>query len=399
MGKGVPILEGSTMVSKVEDMNPELPEPESFPYDRFLTVKEKRERFIYEWDRGLHPGEVPVLIYPSWDMWNDNTCAERQLFLQWNLWGMATSAEWASDGVFPHLQPWYGVGLYASAFGCHYVWDGDSAPQTRPIYTRADQVANIAMPNPMASEPMREVLERIRWYRKVTHDQLPICLTDTQSTNDTASLIMEVNEFFMTSTYEPERLELFMNAISDLIIAFSHMQMKEIGPNLSLPGHQMLCHPAWSGISVSDDNMAMLSPKSYEVSAVPYNSRIAEHFDGIALHSCGEIGHNISVQLRTPRLRQVECSASVIVRDSDPSPNTPESLRDGYRGSDVIVKVRINKQEVELLDRLLAPDFKCVLAVTGVETQKESEEVYRRFKERISRITATWPDPAATLQY
>ena len=87
---------------------------------------------------------------------------------------------------------------------------------------------------------MQEVLDRIRWYRKVTHDQLPICLTDTQSSNDTASLIMETKEFFLVSSYEPERLERFMNAISELIIAFSEMQMEAIGQNISLPGHQML---------------------------------------------------------------------------------------------------------------------------------------------------------------
>ena len=200
------------------------------------------------------------------------------------------------------------------------------------------------------------------------------------------------------SSYEPARVERFMNAVTDLIIAFSEMQMEAIGQTLLLPGHQMLCHPTWRGISISDDNMAILSPKAYEVAALPYNSRIARHFDGIALHSCGEIGHNIPIQLRTPRLTQMECSACITVKDSDPRPNTPESLRDGYRGSGVITKVRISKQEIELLDRLLAPDLKCAVSVTGVETQEESERVYRQFKERISRITASWPDSQTTQQ-
>jgi len=369
----------------------QLLDPESFPYDHYLQVKEKRERFLYEWAQGLHPQEVPVVIYPSWDMWNDDTCRDRERFLRMNLWGMAESANWASDAVFPHLEPWYGVGLYASAFGCRYYWEGNSAPQTHPIYKSADEVAHITTPRVGDSEPMREVLERIRYYRQVTHDQLPICLTDTQSPNDTASLLMEVNEFFTVSSFEPERLERFMNAITDTIIAFSEMQMEALGPVLSLPGHLMLCHPSWSGISVSDDNMAMLSPKAYEVAALPYNARLARHFGGIALHSCGVIGHNIPIQLRTPELKQVECAACILARDSDPSPNKPESLRDGYRGSGVIVKVRLNKDEVELLDRLLAPDLLCAVAVTGVETQAESEQIYERFKERIRRITASWP--------
>jgi len=366
-------------------------DPREFPYERYLETKAAREAYLDEWAAGRRPRETPVIIIPDWDMWNDNTCRDRERFLRHNLWGMARSAEWPSDGFFPHLQPWYGVGLYASAFGCRYVWDGDSAPQTRPIYTQADEVARINPPRIGESAPMCEVLERIRWYRQVTGDRLPICLTDTQSPNDTGSLIMEVNEFFAVSSYQPERLERFMNAITDTIIAFSEMQMEAIGPNLSLPGHQMICHPAWKGISISDDNMAMLSPRAYEAAALPYNSRLARHFGGIAIHSCGAIGHNIAVQRRTPHLQQMETSASILVRDSDPSPNQPESLRDGYRGSGVIVKVRINKGEAELLERLLAPDFKCALHVTGVQSREEAEEVYGEFKARIAQISAGWP--------
>ncbi len=156
----------------------------------------------------------------------------------------------------------------------------------------------------------------------------------------------------------------------------------------------MICHPAWVGISISDDNMAILSPCAYETAAMPYNAHLARHFGGLAIHSCGVIGHNIPAQRRTPHLQQMETSASILVRDSDPSPNAPESLRDGYRGSGIILKVRINKGEVALLERLLAPDLRCALHVTGVESREEAERVYDEFKERIAKITATWPQTA-----
>jgi len=230
-------------------MDEKLLDPETFPYDRFLATMEERDQWIGEWAQGKHPRDVPVLIFPSWDMWNDNSCGDRRRFLGKNLWGMATSAEWTSDGVFPHLQPWYGVGLYASAFGCDYIWEDQNSPQTRPVFSKADQVADITMPQPGRSQPMQEVLDRIRWYRKVTGDRLPICLTDTQSPCDTASLLMETNEYFAVGTSEPERLQPLHNAITNLIIAFSEMQMDAIGPNVSLPGHQMVCHRSFSGIS------------------------------------------------------------------------------------------------------------------------------------------------------
>ncbi len=205
-------------------------------------------------------------------------------------------------------------------------------------------------------------------------------------------MILETNEFFTASVAAPERLEPLMNAVTDFIITFTEIQLEVLGPTIIWPGHQMVCHPSWKGISVSDDNMSFLSPKAYEAISLPYNSRLSQYFGGIALHSCGRLRHNIASQLRTPGLQQMECSACITVRDSDPNPNDPEHLRDGYRGTGVLVKVRINKAEVDLLDRLLAPDFKVAVAVTGVETREESEQVYQRFKDRIARITARWPD-------
>ena len=150
---------------------------------------------------------------------------------------------------------------------------------------------------------------------------------------------METNDFFYVSSFEPERLEKFMRAITDMVIAFSEMGMEVIGPNISRPGHQMLCHPKWAGIAISDDNMSMLSPKVYEVAALPYSSRLVEHFGGIALHSCGVICQNISMLLCTPKMQQVEHAACIRVRDSEPYPHTPEALRDAYRGSYVILSI------------------------------------------------------------
>ena len=365
-------------------------DPQLFPYQRFLTVQEKRRSFIEEWFRGRRPGAAPVLIVPPFNMW-DQTCADRERFLRMNLWAMATSAEWASDTVFPHLQPWYGVGIHAAAFGCEYVWLEDGgAPQTYPVFQTADQLKGLRKPDLRTCGPMQEVLERIRWYRSLTGDRLPICLTDTQSPNDTGSLVMEVNEFFSVGSAEPERVEPLMRAITDVIIEFAEIQMEAIGPNLSLPGHQMLCHPGWSGISMSDDNMAFLSPRDYATACLPFNSRVAEHFGGIALHSCGRITHNLPGLLQTPHLKQVECAGCFLTNDTDPAPNQPEMLRDAFKAIDVVLKVRVNKTELDLIDRFLNPALKVAFTVTGVQSREESEVVYEAFKNRIAKVSRQW---------
>ena len=371
-------------------MNEELIGPKDFPYDRFLDVLGKKEDYVFEWANGKHPKDAPVVLYPTWDMWNSNACGDMETFLQLNLQNMAGGLDWATDGFFPHLEPWYGVGIYAAAFGAKFIWEGENAPQTRTVFTSVDQVKDIKTPDPKNCKEMQYVLDWIKWLRKVTYDKLPIALTDTQSPNDTASLLVETNEFFTTLTLEPERLEALMNAVTDLVITFTEMQMELLGPTIALPGHLMMCHPEFKGISVSDDNMAFLSPKAYEIGCLPYNSRIGERFGGIALHACGEIAHNIPPLLRTTNLNQAETAVCATVKDSDPCPNQPEKLRDAFRGSGIPVKVRINKDEVDLLDRLLAPDCLFALNVTGVETKEESEQVYEKFKQRIAKISADW---------
>jgi uroporphyrinogen-III decarboxylase len=175
---------------------------------------------------------------------------------------------------------------------------------------------------------MLEVLERIQWYREVTNDQLPICLTDTQSPHDTASLLMETNNFFLECSHFHEKYKNFLHAITDLIIEFSEKQMEAIGPRLSLPGHQMLCHPDFKGISISDDNMVMLSPRTYEATSLPYLQKIAAHFGGIAVHSCGNVTHNIPNLLKIEGLESIKATPAQPHRKTyRPDMEAPGSLR------------------------------------------------------------------------
>ena len=371
-------------------MKENLIKPESFPYDEFLEIKEQRDNYVGHWLSSGDGNNAIINVQPGWDMWNDNTCADRDRFLAMNLWGMAESAKWKSDCVFPHLQPWYGVGIIATPFGAEYMWSGNSAPQTHHIFKSVDELNGIETPQVGKTGPMKEVLDRIAWYREVTKDQLPISLTDTQTPFNTASLLVETNEFFANISLAPEKLAGLLKAIAEVIINYSDMQLEAIGPNTSMPGHQMLCHSSLKGISLSDDNMTMLSPKAYEEVMVPYINMISEHFGGVALHSCGRVAHCIGALKKVKGLQQVEHAVCCITKDSDPDPNEPEPLAQGYRGTGVILKVRLNKTESELLDKLIYPDLKCVLVITGAESKAESEQVYDTFKKKIDQITSKW---------
>ncbi len=84
------------------------------------------------------------------------------------------------------------------------------------------------------------ILETIRYYRSVTKDQLDIVLTDTQSPNDSASLILDTSEFFACSLSDMPRLASFMDLLTRVMIEFSEMQLAAMGPTAAHPGHIML---------------------------------------------------------------------------------------------------------------------------------------------------------------
>lgn len=104
---------------------------------------------------------------------------------------------------------------------------------------------------------------------------MPICLTDTQSPFDTATLICDACEVF-AACYENEELLLdFMQKITDLVIEFSRVQLDLIGHELAaMPGHQYPSLPGAPGFSLSDDNLAVSSPPINRKIALPLYAKV-----------------------------------------------------------------------------------------------------------------------------
>ena len=84
--------------------------------------------------------------------------------------------------------------------------------------------------------------------------------TDTQSTSDTATLVLDACEVMMGSLIEPDIIMRFMNDTNNLIIEFSQVQAERIGDALVMPGYIMLSNSGLTGMSISDDNLAVASP-------------------------------------------------------------------------------------------------------------------------------------------
>lgn len=285
----------------------------------------------------------------------------------------------------PFLEPWIGVGVYANAFGCEYVWSDIEAPQTHYKYHKVEEIKNIDYPDWQKSPVMKMVMDCIDALKEETKGQIPLTLTDTQSPFDTATLILDTCEFFIACCLNKDVVIDFMDKITGLIIEFSKIQIEHIGQELlARPGHNLISCPGFEGIAISDDNLAVSSPQINQRIAFPFNQKIADEFGGLGIHSCGRWTQTIKLLKNSTSIKSIDCALG---KETDPTPNDPTKLRNALKGSKIIAKVRVgNKiEEIEqLLDKFIDPDIKTVVELDYDEDVAELN--YTRVKQRLENI-------------
>jgi hypothetical protein len=229
------------------------------------------------------------------------------------------------------------------------------------------------------------VLDCIDALTEKTRGKLPICLTDTQSPFDTASLILDAAEFMTACLVEEETARLLLQHVTDLIIDFSRVQQQRIGMDrVARPGHIMPASPALSGISISDDNLSFCSPEFNAQFALPYDQQIADAFGGLAIHSCGAWASTMAQLRNRPLIQMVDCA---VARECDPNPNPPAQVRDALKGSGILLKARVGGDipaALAILDELFDPSIR--LCVEIQYDPKQARENYQRITARLEAL-------------
>lgn len=337
--------------------------------DKYERAYENRIAKLEAFDAGLQPWLVSV-VGSSTFYKNCHTVDES---LNANLADFEKSLDIASD-TLPFLEPWFGTGAYAEAFGCEYVWREGECPATRYAYKTLDEVRDLEKPRIKDGKIFTMVLDAIELFRTCTKGRLPMIMTDTQSAHDTATLILDAAEVFVASYSEPESLAKFLGIINELIADFSQAQIDAIGDSIARPGHIMSCTRTngW-GISISDDNLAVASPDVNSRFLLPYDEELGERFGGLAIHSCGNWGHTMPLVAGLKNIRMIDCA---LTKQADPNPNIPEVIRDNFRGSGITVQVRVGSDAeaaLSQLERIWVPDLKLIVMLSGMEGQAERQ--------------------------
>jgi hypothetical protein len=308
-----------------------------------------------------------------------------------NLRQMEALLQFAWSDELPHLHPWIGTGVYANAFGCEYLWRKGEAPDTRTRFARIDDVRGIAAPDWRTSPIMLMVMEAIDRLLEATRGRFPISTTDPQSPYDTATLVLDTSEFFTACYTEERTVRELLDAITRLFIEFTRVQRARIGEGrVASPGHNIPGHPSLSGVTLSDDNLAVASPRFNERFSMPSNRRIADEFGGVFIHSCGTFDGTMRL-MKPYGVIGVDCTIS---RACDPTPNSPEAVREALAGSGILVKARFGSDLEEVLrdlPKIAGPGIRLMVDIQRGEKDDQryaqlAEQAYRQASAALEEI-------------
>ena len=273
------------------------------------------------------------------------------------------------------LEPWYGIGTLASAFGVNYLWPGHQAPVVQPAFTSVRDALAVE-PIPIERTAIgRHTLEMIEYFLEATRGRLPISLTDTQSPLNALSFLIETNNFYTTFLDAPDSLTDMLNRLVPLQIDFVKKQLHLIGEAIAWPGHGFASSRAFTGLGMSDDIMTLLSPNHYLEFGVPSLIQCGEPFGGPVVHSCGNWTDKATAVRSIENLLMLD---GAFTTQTDPAPNDPTSFSRVFRNSGIVLNARMvgDKETIlKAIKNLWQPGLKLIV-VTYCETPQEQREVY-----------------------
>ena len=306
-------------------------------------------------------------------------CRDKERSLELQLGSLKKSMLYQAD-VPNFLEPWYGIGTVASAFGGDYIWPEGNAPALQTRFSTIDEVLAYEPQEVAATSIGRKTLEMIEYFMDQTKGRIPVSLTDTQSPLNMIGHLYPLDQFFMDLLLEPDKVQLLFDRLADLSIRFNREQVKLIGTSLASPGHGFASSIKWAGLGMSDDNAIMISPDQYLELAAPVVEKICAPLGGPVFHSCGDWAGWVNAVLQIKDLKMADGAFSP---QTDPGATNNLEAYHQFAHTGVVLNARmVGDAETirEQVSRLWVPGMKLVVA-TYCETPAEQEKAYQLIHE------------------
>ena len=303
-----------------------------------------------------------------------DACQDMRESLRWQLGALMRTMDYCTDAP-TYLEPWYGIGTTAAAFGAEYEWLPGQAPVVKPCCASFEEATVLVGRDPAKVPILHYTLETIDYFLTRTRGRVPVSWCDIQAPINIAGGLVDLSQFLVGIYEHPDRVAAILEMVSSELIRFTRRQSQLIGAALARPGHGFASSRAGTGIGLSTDNLIMISPAMFEKYCVADCARIGEAFGGTAIHSCGDWSRWLGAVMKIPNLTMVDGAFSP---QTDPAYNQCEDFRDALAGTGVVLHARIVGDAEEVLSRvrrLWKPGLKLIVG-THVQDPAEQHRVY-----------------------
>ncbi len=353
--------------------------PESFDFEAYENHEAKLSPFCLS----FHECKAGIAVYRRFRVKEvfSYGCRDMERSLKLQLGALQKSLVYKTD-IPNFLEPWYGIGIAASAFDAEYHWLEGQAPVIKPIFNSVKEALSYPVKQISKTNIGRYTLNTIEYFLDKTKGRLPISLTDVQSPLNVVADMIGINTFLMDLMDDPDSVRKLLLKTAIVIKEFIDEQLELIGSNLVKPGHGFASSRFFEGLGMSDDYMLMLSPSQYKQVAMPAMLKMAESFSGPVFHSCGNWTHLATTIRSIPGLKMADGAFGGC---TDPSPNDAEEMANVFEGTGITLNARIVGNPEIILKNfklLWRKDMKLIL-VTYCDRPEEQEYVYKKIHDLV----------------
>lgn len=350
-----------------------------FPFEEYDAYSREREGRCADFIKG----RINTLVYRRFRVPEvfASVSADMKRSLELQLGALKESMEYAGD-IPNFLEPWYGIGTIASAFGCEYIWHDDQAPATVPPFSSFKEALEFEPIDIENTSIGKHTLEMTEFFLEKTKGRLPMSLSDVQSPLNASGYLVDTNNYYLGLYDDPEGFTLLLERIVDLMVPFYKKQMEMAGSCLVLPGHGFASSGIFTGVGMSDDNITMLSPDLYRELVLPAVNRFSTEMSGVVFHSCGNWSNKIDV---VKEMEGLCCVDGAFSSETDPDPNPVQPFVEAFADSNVILNTRLVGSPEDIGNDLqtLALSRARTIIVTYGRNREEQKELYTLCRNRI----------------
>ena len=352
-------------------------QPEAFDFDKYEAYAAQLNHGCAEfWNK-----KSGVMVYRRMRVGEcfSYGCRDMKNSLALQLGALERSMHYRAD-VPNFLEPWYGIGTVASAFGGDYLWEPGNAPAMKSRFNTIDELLALDIQEIADTSIGRHTLNMIEYFMEQTHGRVPISLTDIQSPLNMISHLYPLDQFFLDVLMEPEKVGQLLNLLADLSIRFNREQVKLIGEALVYPGHGFASSTHWRGLGVSDDNAIMIAPEQYLELAAPSVEKMGAPLGGPVFHSCGDWSGWIEAVLQMKGLKMADGAFSP---QTDPGATAQLEAFHQFAHTGIVLNARIVGDLDTIREQVsgLWTEGMKMVVVTYCPTVEEQDKAYRLIHE------------------